>query len=278
MKTIVAGINITNPNKIVFENDNIKKLKVIKYYEEISPLMLPFLNKRLISAIRCHDGANETCFYKKHPTAEKGFVEILNVNGEEYFYLKNKKQIVLEAQLGTIEFHTWGCKVLNINKPDIMVFDLDPDEKLPLITLRKGVLLLKEELDALKLKSFLKTSGGKGYHILLPLTAKNWDKFTEFSKNVARVLEAKHPRLFTTNIRKIDRKGKIFIDYLRNKKTATCVAPYSLRARDKAPISFPISWENLNRIKPNQITIKNYKKYISENPWQNFFKIKQIIK
>ena len=115
------------------------------------------------------------------------------------------------------------------------------------------------------LKSFLKTSGGKGYHVVIPLNCKNWDICNDFAKQVAELLQQKYPKLFTTNSRKAERGGKIFVDYLRNTRGATCVGPYSLRARNGATISMPIAWQDLTKIKPNQITIKNYKKYIKNN-------------
>ena len=138
--------------------------------------------------------------------------------------------------------------------------------------------MLKEVLEQLNLKSFLKTSGGKGYHIVVPIKCKNWDDCNQFAKRVAELLQNRYPKLFTTNIRKAERGGKIFVDYLRNSRGATCVCPYSLRARENATISLPIAWNDINKIKPNQVTIKNYKKYIGTNPWQDFFKIRQSLK
>ena len=159
-----------------------------------------------------------------------------------------------------------------------MVFDLDPDEKLSLTKLRASVLKVKSVLDELNLVSFLKTSGGKGYHIVVPfVSSKNWDSFYDFSKQIATYVENKWPKEFTTNIRKSERKGKIFVDYLRNNRGSTCVAPYSVRARNGASVSMPISWKDLKNIKPNEITIKNYKKYIN-NSWEKFYKIDQKLK
>lgn len=278
MQNIVAGVELSNPEKVVYFKDNIKKINVAKYYEDISELMLPYLNKRLLSVIRCHQGVSDACFFKKHPTTETKNVQTFMDGGDEYFYVKNKKQIVYQAQMGTIEFHIWGSKLPKVEKPDIIVFDLDPDKGLEISKLRKGVLILKDTLQQLGLKSFLKTSGGKGYHIVVPLSCKNWDSCNDFAKQVAEFLEVKYPKLFTTNIRKASRGGKIFVDYLRNTRGATCVSPYSLRARDGATISMPILWQDLTKIKPNQINIKNYKKYIKSNPWQDFFIIKQKLK
>ncbi len=268
-------IKITNPEKILFPNEKITKIEVVNYYVEISNLMLPHVSNRLLSVIRCHEGVNENCFYKKHPTTDKKMVKTKKVSGEEYFYIESAKQLIYQAQMGTIEFHVGGSNVQRINQPNVMVFDLDPDEKLPLSKLRAAVLKLKSILDELGLKTFLKTSGGKGYHIVIPFSeSTTWEKFYKFSEKIAILAENKWPEIFTTNIRKNQRKNKIFVDYLRNSKSSTCVAPYSLRARDKATISMPITWDDLNKIKPNEITIKNYKKYLS-NAWDDFYKTTQ---
>lgn len=268
-------IKITNPNKIIFSKEKITKLDVINYYIDVANLMLPYVSNRLLSVIRCHEGVEGECFYKKHPTNDKNMVNIKKIKGEEYFYIKDIEQLIYQVQMGTIEFHLWGSLASNLNKPNIMVFDLDPDEKLSLIKLREAVLKVKSVLDDLNLISFLKTSGGKGYHIVVPFVeTKDWESFYNFSQKIAELVESKWSKTFTTNIRKSEREGKIFVDYLRNNKGSTCVAPYSIRARENATISFPIEWENLSRIAPNEITIKNYKKYLN-NSWGNFFKIKQ---
>lgn len=275
---MIENIKITSPDKVLFPKDKIKKIDVINYYIEISKYMLPFIENRLLSVIRCHDNIKGECFFKKHPTTEKEFVNIFKEKTEEYFFINNCYQLIYQAQNGTIEFHTSGSNIKKINKPNFMVFDLDPDEKLSLEKLREAVINVKSVLDELSLQSFLKTSGGKGYHIVVPFSeTKNWEKFYELSKQIALLIESKWPKSFTTNLKKDKRQNKIFIDYLRNNKGSTCVAPYSIRARDGAPISFPISWDNLEKTKPNEITIKNYKEYLN-NSWDNFFKINQKLK
>ena len=259
----ICGIEISNPQKIMFKKGKITKLEVAKYYHDIAPLMLKEIKNRLLSVIRCHQGADAVCFFKKHPTTDKNYVNIFDVEGEEYFYLSSTKQLVFQAQMGSVEFHIWGRKITDLEHPILMVFDLDPATNLPIEKLRYGVKLVKQMLDKLNLKSYLKTSGGKGYHICVPFKKKmSWNEFASLSKQIAVLLEAKHPELFTTTIKKSARTNKIFIDYLRNKKGATCVAPYSLRARANAPISMPIAWNKLNKIAPNEVTIKNYKNYL----------------
>lgn len=270
-------IKITNPDKILLNKGKIKKIDVVNYYINIASLMLPFIENRLLSVIRCHGDNNKECFYKKHPTNDKDMVKIKKVNGEEYFYINTQEELVYQVQMGTIEFHPWGSYVKTLTKPNMMVFDLDPDEKLPLEKLRDAVLKVKSVLDELNITSFLKTSGGKGYHVVVPFKiSSSWKDFYAISKKVAELIEAKWPNVFTTNIRKSERKGKIFIDYLRNNKGSTCVAPYSVRARDNATISMPISWKDIKKIKPNEITIKNYKNYLN-NSWKDYFKTNQTL-
>ena len=258
----IKGIEITNPDKIVFENGKISKSEVINYYNDIAPFMLKSLKNRPITAYRCHGGIEGECFFKKHPMDYEDVGKIM-VDESEYFYISTSKELILEAQLGTIEFHTWGCKIDDIERPDVMIFDLDPAEDVSIKRLREGVINLKSILDELNLKNSLKTSGGKGYHISVPLKrGKSWEDVGNLALQISNLLQAKWPNLFTTNIRKDKRSKKIFVDYLRNKKGASCVAAYSLRARKNAPISFPIKWSDLNNILPNEINIKNYKDFL----------------
>ena len=273
----MKSIKITNPDKVLFPGDDITKMDVVQYYVDVSNEMLKFATNRVLSAIRCHENILGELFFKKHPQTEQ-YVKTTQISDAEYFYITDLLGLVEQVQNGTLEFHTSPHPVSNESQTSIMVFDLDPDENLPLKKLQESTLLIKNLLDELGLESFVKTSGGKGYHILVPFKAvKNQDKFYEFSKNIAELAKQNWPNVFTTNIKKVERKNKIFVDYLRNNKTSSCACVYSIRAKKSAPVSFPISWENLKKIKPNEITIKNYKKYIN-NSWQNFFKLNQKIK
>jgi len=275
---MIQNIKITSPDKILFPKDKIKKIDIINYYIEVCQIMLPYLENRILSVIRCHDNIKGECFFKKHPSTEKKFVCLYKDKDEEYFYINKNHQLIYQVQNGTIEFHISAGNIKNKNKPNIMVFDLDPDENLSIEKLRSAVLKVKSVLDELGLQSFLKTSGGKGYHIVIPFSkTKDWESFYEFSRQIALLIENKWPKEFTTNLKKSKRKDKIFIDYLRNNQGSSCVAPYSIRARQGAPISMPISWDNLDKIKPNEVTIKNYKNYLN-NAWDDFFKIEQKFK
>lgn len=265
MQNKVCNVEITNPDKLIYKADKLTKLDVVNYYIDIAPQMLPYIKDRPVSVIRCHDGIEGEKFFKKHPSTETGDIGKTIIDDAEYFCISTINQLITQVQMGTIEFHTWGCKKDKVERPDTMIFDLDPDENLPLDKLRQGVKNVKSVLDELGLDSNLKTSGGKGFHIIVPFRRnKTWEEFGDLAKQISEVVVAKWPRLYTTNIRKDQRGGKIFIDYLRNKRGASCVAPYSLRAREHAPISMPITWQQLDIMRPNQINLTNYKDFLTK--------------
>ncbi len=282
---IIGGIKISNPDKVIFEDPTITKADVVRYYEKISPRMLPYVNHRILTTVRCPKGISQACFYKKHPASDsKGViaVPIANSEGEEelYFYVENVFGILNEVQMGTLEFHTWGSSVDELEKPDMMVFDLDPDEGMELSRVRQGVLDVKSILDELSLNSYLKTSGGKGYHVVVPLKPMvTWDTFHDFARRVAEVMEQKWPDRYTSNVRKANRKGKIFIDWIRNGRGATSIAPYSLRGRKGAKVSMPIAWEELDTITPDGVDMEGaLLRMKGIDPWKDFFINNQLLK
>jgi bifunctional non-homologous end joining protein LigD len=182
--------------------------------------------------------------------------------------------------MGTLEFHTWGSRADDLEKPDIMVFDLDPDEGMDLQTVRRGVNDLKSVLEQLSLRSFLKTSGGKGYHVAVPFRAGvGWDAFHDFARRVAEVMEQQWPDRYTSNVRKNRRTNKIFIDWIRNGRGATSIAPYSLRARRGARVSMPITWRELDTVAPDGVTMADALERIGgSDPWEDFFQVGQRLK
>jgi len=275
---VIEGIKITNPDKVVFDNPVITKEEVVRYYAKVSEHMLRYVSHRILTVVRCPRGIANTCFYKKHPGADsKGIVNFPITTGsgntEDYFYIESLEGLIFEAQMGTLEFHTWGSRVDSLEKPDIMVFDLDPDEGMELSRVRQGAKDVRSVLAELSLNSYLKTSGGKGYHIVVPFPATmTWDTFNDFAKRVAQVMEQKWPDRYTSNVRKASRAGKIFIDWIRNGRGATSVAPYSLRAREGAKVSMPISWDELDSVEPDGITMDEAVRRIGEKePWEGFF-------
>lgn len=279
---MVEGIKITNPDKVIIGKPKTTKLDIVLYYQKVAKRMLPYLNKRLISVIRCPQGIDGECFFKKHlDTINNGIgkINIPNDNGnkEDYYYIKDTSGIISEVQMNSFEIHTWGSKIGSINHPDVLVFDLDPDEGMSLNKIRQGVRDLKSILDELKLVSFLKTSGGKGYHVVVPTNRiKTWKKLEEIAKDIAKLMELRWPDKYVSTMSKEKRKNKIFIDYFRNKKGATSVAPYSIRARNGAYVSMPISWSELDKVKPNGITMEDaIKRLKRKDPWEKFYEIDQ---
>ena len=281
----IGGIKITNPDKVIFEDPKITKVDVIRYYEKVSERMLPYVRNRILSIVRCPKGISQSCFFKKHPGADNKSIvtmPIMNSKGEteEYFYIENASGLIYEAQMGTLEFHTWGSRADDLEKPDIMIFDLDPDEGMDLETVRQGVKDVKSILEQLSLKSFLKTSGGKGYHVVVPFQSTvDWETFHDFARRIAEVMEQKWPDCYTSNVRKVNRQNKIFIDWIRNGRGATSIAPYSIRARSGARVSMPITWEELDTVAPDGVDMADALSRVDgDDPWNDFFQISQRLK
>ena len=273
-----TGVELTNPDKVIFKNPKVTKKDIFDYYEIVSERMLPFLKNRLISTIRLPDGYGGKPFYKKH---FENFDSLLGVKKlktnedkrNDYYYIKDKFGLLSEVQMNSYEFHIWGSRVDDVNHADMLVFDLDPDEGLSLEKLRRGAKDLKKILDEYKLESFLKTSGGKGYHVVVPLRSKvTWKNARKIARDIAKLMELTWPDKYTSNMKKSKRKGKIFIDWIRNIKGSTSVAPYSIRLRRKATVSMPIKWSELDKVRPDEITIKEAIKRIRrKDPWENFW-------
>lgn len=276
-KNIDLDIEITNSDKIIFKNNKVTKGDIASYYKLVGNRMMSFLDNRLISTIRCPDGYKGEKFFMKHLNSgskDLGKKKIRNKDDQfsDYYYVKNVNGLLSEVQMNSFEFHIWGSLQNKVRKPDILVFDLDPDEGLSLKKVRDGVRDLKKILDGLGLKSYLKTSGGKGYHIYVPLSMSSWSKSESIAKDISDILVMNFPNKYTTNMRKDKRKGKIFIDYFRNKMGATSVCPYSLRLKSKPTVSCPIFWSELDKIKPDGITLNNINERLKlRNPWYDFF-------
>lgn len=283
---VIEGIKITHPDKVLFEDPSITKADVARYYERAAARMLPYVSNRLLSIVRCPRGVSQTCFFKKHPGPDSKGIIPLTVSGsdgetDEYFYIENIFGLISEAQMGTLEFHTWGSRVNSLEKPDVMVFDLDPDVGMDLGQVRQGVKDVKSIIDQLSLTSYLKTSGGKGYHVVVPFQpSADWDRFHDFAKHIAEVMEQKWPDRYTSNIRKEKRKNRIFIDWIRNGRGATSIAPYSIRARKGAKVSMPVKWNELDTVAPDGVGMADALKRIEngEDPWEGFFTGNQQLK
>lgn len=280
----VANVRISSPDKLMFPADTITKAEVAAYYDNVAALMLPHLRSRPVSLFRTPDGIDGEGFFMKHYNAQMPEVQPIEIEENDgdkvtYMSIKSKADLLGAVQMSAIEFHVWGSRVKKLEQPDMLVFDLDPDEGLTLEILRGGVKDLHGLIEELHLEAFLKTSGGKGYHIVVPLTPKaGWEQARDFARNIAEVMAQKWPRKYTANMRKAERKGRIYIDWVRNGRGSTSVAPYSLRARPTAPVSCPIDWDDLGKIAPADVTLKTLELHLKHDPWAGYFDVKQALK
>lgn len=251
----LSAVEISSRDRVVFPGDGLTKGDLADYYLAIAPIALPWLADRPISLVRCPQGLAGACFFQKHDAGSFGahvrHVDIRERDGsvEPYLYVRDADGMLACIQMGTIEFHGWGSKVADIEKPDRLVFDLDPDEGLDFADVRKAAADVKERLAALGLTSWPMLSGGKGVHVVAPLVARaEWPDAKRFCERFTRALAEAEPERFTANSQKARRKGKIFIDYLRNQRGSTAVLPYVARAREHAPVAAPVGWSELGEI------------------------------
>ena len=282
----VAGVNISNPNRVLYPEQGITKGELALFYESISDFALPHMSNRPLSLVRCPEGRQAQCFYQKHindrmPAGIGGVPIREKTTTREYVYIKNLQGLIGMVQMGVLEIHPWGCRVDDIEKPDRLIFDLDPGPGVEWSQVIAGVKRLREMLKAVKLESFLKTSGGKGLHVFAPIARTvSWDQLKEFSEGIVIAMTKEEPTKYLTVMTKAKRKGKIFLDYLRNGRGATCVAAYSTRAREDAPVSTPIFWEELNsRLRPDKFTVRNLPDRLrsEKDPWANFLTLRQTL-
>ncbi len=250
------GIRLTNPDRPIFPEEKLTKGDLANYYAAVEPLIMVDAADRPMTLIRCPQGRAKKCFFQKHDSGSFGedvkHVPIKEKNGsvEDYLYFEDIRGLMACVQLGTIEFHGWGSKVDKVEYPDRLVFDLDPDVGLDFAKVKEAALRLRALLADLGLETFPLLSGGKGIHVVAPLDASvDWPAVKSFADRFSRAIAQAEPELFTANIRKVERKGRIFLDWLRNQRGATAVMPYSARARENAPVSAPIAWEELDDFK-----------------------------
>jgi bifunctional non-homologous end joining protein LigD len=246
------GARITNPDRVIFPGDELTKGQLADYYAAVESLLLIDLARRPMTLIRCPQGRAKHCFFQKHDTGTMGehvhHVPVTENDGKpaEYLFVEDVAGVLECVQMGTIEFHGWGSRIDPLEKPDRLVFDLDPDAGLEFDKVKAAALRLRALLGDMGLVTFPLLSGGKGIHVVAPLDqTADWPAVKSFAERFTRAIAQAEPEMFTANIRKVERKGRIFLDWLRNQRGATAVMPYSARAREGAPVSAPIGWEEL---------------------------------
>lgn len=237
-----------------YEKPDISIRATTLYYEIVAPLMLPFLHRRLLNLFRCRESK---CFFQRnreHPPTGKEFDRLVHFepvaqkNGrtEQYLYVESVDEIVACAKIQTVEFHGWGSRAGEVETPDRLVIDLDPDPKLGFDKVKEAAFQLRRSFEALGLESFALLSGGKGIHVVVPIEpVAQWDEVDAFAKSFCTALADAAPDRFTVALPKVQRRNRIFLDFLRNHRTATAIMPWSARARAGMPVAAPVSWEEL---------------------------------
>ena len=248
----MAGVKITNPDRVVFPESGITKQELADYYAALAGPMLATAGDRPVTLVRCPQGRAKHCFFQKHDAGSFGEavhqVPIREKDGssEPYLYVDDARGILTCVQMGAIEFHGWGSKIADVEKPDRLVFDLDPDEGLGFDAVKAAAVQLRDILADMGLPSDPLLSGGKGVHVCIALDqSRDWTEVKDFASRFARAIAAAHPDRFTANMKKVERKGRIFLDWLRNQRGATAILPYAARARANAPVAVPITWDEL---------------------------------
>jgi bifunctional non-homologous end joining protein LigD len=248
----VPEVAISSRERVIFPDSGQTKGDLADYYAAIAPLMLPFLGARPVSLVRCPQGRARKCFFQKHDSGSFGdgvhHVPIREKDGgtEDYLFVRDARGVLQCVQMGTIEFHIWAARAEAVEAPDRMIFDLDPDEGLDFGRVKQAADDIRRHLADIGLSSFAMLSGGKGVHVVVPLTpGHSWDAHKDFSRRFAEALALDEPDQFTATMSKAKRKGRIFIDWLRNQRGATAVVPYSARSRSGAPVAVPVTWREL---------------------------------
>ncbi|MDB5718565.1 MAG: ATP-dependent ligase, partial [Sphingomonas bacterium] len=248
----MAGVKITNPDRIVFPESGITKGELADYYAAVAGPMLQWLGDRPVSLVRCPQGRAKHCFFQKHDAGSFGdavkHVPIREKDGstQPYLYVDDARGLLTCVQMGAIEFHGWGSKVADVELADRLVFDLDPDEGLEFDAVKRAAVQLRDVLADMGLPSDPLLSGGKGVHVCVALDgSRDWVAVKDFASRFAKAISAAHPDRFTANMKKVERKGRIFLDWLRNQRGATAILPYAARARANAPVAAPITWDEL---------------------------------
>ncbi|HEY8575796.1 MAG TPA: DNA ligase D [Devosia sp.] len=281
-----AGIKLTSPDRIIYPGQGVTKGDLVAYYAAVAERMLPYIENRPLSLLRCPQGRSKYCFFQKHDTG--GFNEamksvmIIEKDGhqEDYFYVDSLAGLIAGTQMNVMEWHLWGSRTKDVEKAERIIFDIDPDEGLGFDHVRSAAIYIRDELESWGLKSFPLVSGGKGIHVIAPLRAvTEWPDIKHFCKGIAQRLANQEPERFVANMSKAKRKGRMFVDYLRNERGSTAVAPWSSRSREGAPAAVPVSWEELDTIKAaNQFSLPAAAERAKQpDPWPDYFTLNQSV-
>ncbi len=285
---VTLDVKLTHADKVIDVESGLTKQALAEYYQGIAPHLLPHIAHRPLSIIRCPNGSGQKCFFQRHlnsslPRGVEG-IEITNKEGSEtetYLWLSTREALVGLAQMNVLELHPWGSTTEDVEHPDRLIFDLDPDAAITWSTLSEAALEVRARLKKLGLQSFVKVTGGKGIHVVAPLEPKlDWAALKGFAHSFVLNMEKENPSAYLTKMTKAARKDKIYLDYLRNERGATAVAPYSPRARSGMPVSMPLAWSELNEKTAPRfrvIDFAEWKSRLKRDPWKGLLSLKQSL-
>jgi bifunctional non-homologous end joining protein LigD len=285
-RTEHAPVRLTHPDKILDAESRLTKQQLADYYWAIAPQMLPYIAGRPLSLVRCPEGSGHPCFFQKHVTGTlPPGVQSVDVPDkktgkfEPYITLSTPEALAGLAQMGVLEIHPWGSKNDNLERPDLIIFDLDPDTAISWRALADSAADVRRQLKSLGLESFLKTTGGKGLHVVIPIEPKtDWAAVKQFAHDFALAMEQQRPNLYLTKMSKAARKDRIFIDYLRNERGSTAIAPYSPRARSGAAVALPLAWSDLKLPERPVFKVADFNEWkhrLARDPWKDLLKTRQ---
>ncbi|MDB4976484.1 MAG: hypothetical protein JWN48_4825, partial [Myxococcaceae bacterium] len=290
VKRLGLPFGLTNLDKVLYPENGLRKADLIAYYAAVSSHALPHLSGRPLTLVRCPGGRAQKCFFQKHandnvPAAVQRIdvgEEATQSAAEMYMAVSDMPGMVALAQIGALELHTWVCHADKVERPDQFIFDLDPDEGLAWDAVVEAAFLMRRRLAELGLDSFVKTTGGKGLHVVAPVARKlDWEAHRNFAKALADTVARAEPKRYLTNMRKDLRKGKLFVDWMRNGRGATAIAPYSTRAREGATVATPIGWEELEQgVDPKSFDVYGVihrLQNMKTDPWQAYASTKQSV-
>lgn len=284
-ETEIAGVRVTHPDKVLYPEQNVTKRALAEYYVTVAETMLPHVKDRPVTLVRCPAGQERKCFYQRHPGSgvPEELSEILVPGFEDsgpYLYLSDAKGLVALVQMGVLEIHPWNMRIDRPDRPDMIVVDLDPGEGTPFADVVRAAQEVRALLMGAKLQSFCKTSGGKGLHVVVPFERRTeWAEAKAFAKAIADRMATESPERYLAKSSIEARKGKIFIDYLRNDPTSTSVAPYSTRASEGATVATPLAWDEVTeKLDPKAFTIATVPKRLKDlkgDPWAEMLDTRQ---
>jgi bifunctional non-homologous end joining protein LigD len=283
---VVSGIRITHPDRRLFPEPGLTKLDLVRYYDAVAERMLPHLAGRPLTLKQCAPDADH-CRYLRH-SGDRAPQQVRVVRIQEqtkvgdYMVVDARAALIVLAQRNIIEFHTWNARVEHLEQPDRLVFDLDPGPRVKWAAVIAAAELLRAALKDRGLRSWIKTTGGSGLHVVAPIVPnRDWSTCLAFAKALASAVAASDPARYTIKFAKAGRESKILIDYLRNSRTNTSVSAYSVRARPAAPVSMPVAWDELTpRLQPVRWTMTTAVRRIvrEPDPWRDYFRARQEIR